>query len=133
MVKRFIILVSFLAYSLTLIHNLVPHQHEDLSVINNHRQHKSDADGHHHHDDKENDLKDIFSDAIHHPSAEKVIHGSESVNVQKNKTSGYWIVLAIDHVLLNNLKPPDKNIFFQVSRYCFDLLTNSHLRAPPAI
>ncbi len=132
MVKLLTILLTFLAYSITLVHNLVPHQHKDTHHTNTHHQHENDEDDHHHEDGK-NDLGDLFADVIHNPSCVEVIHSSQFENVQKNKAFDYYTVLVIDQELLCDFKPPDKNTFFQVSHYYFNLPENSHLRGPPAV
>jgi Ca2+/H+ antiporter len=134
MVKRTIILFTFLAYSLTLVHSLVPHHHhEDKSHAENHHHHHGhDEDDHHEHEKK--DLSHFFSDVIHHPSAEQVvIHSSQSESVQKVKALDNFIALVFDKILLLDFKPPDRNFSYHKVHYPLDLIGNSHLRAPPAI
>jgi hypothetical protein len=133
MVKRTIILFTFLAYSLTLVHSLVPHHHhEDKSHAENHHHHHGhDEDDHHEHEKK--DPSHFFSDAIHHPSAGQIIHSSQSESVQKVKALDNFIALVFDKILLLDFKPPDRNFSYHKVHYPLDLIGNSHLRAPPAI
>lgn len=130
MLKRLIILLTFLGYSLTLAHSLVPHHHHD-QVAQNHSHHHH-ATGHHDDDDHKS-LSHFFADAIHHPSAEQIILSSQSENVQKSKTIGAYFILALDQILFPELKPPDNNISYPAAHYSFNLSTISLLRAPPAI
>jgi hypothetical protein len=136
MAKRFIILLSFLAYSLTFVHSLIPHHHhhDDTSQTHSHHHHDS-ADDNHHHDHEKKELSKFFSDVIHHPSAEQVIHPSQlqSENIQKGKDLDNFILPVIDQELFADFKPPNRNFSYHKVHYPLDLIGNSHLRAPPAI
>jgi hypothetical protein len=132
MIKRIIILFTFLAYSLTLVHSLIPHRHDDeRSQAQNEHHHGHDEDDHHEHE--KTDLSHFFSDVVHHPSAEQVIHSSQSENVQKTKALDNFVALVFDKVLLLDFKPPDRHFTDQDVHYSLDLIGNSHMRAPPAI
>jgi hypothetical protein len=135
MVKRFIILFTFLAYSLTLTHSLVPHHHDD-DLIQSELHHDEASSGHHDDDsDNSNDqlLSHFFSDAVHHPSADIAIHSSQSENVTKDYGQHIFLVPPFTQLLLPDLEPPDVFKFYQAHSYSIHLFSASHLRAPPAV
>jgi hypothetical protein len=132
MLKRFFILLSSLAYSVTLVHNVVPHHHhqEAAETVLHHHHHEED---HHHSDDEKGSLSHTFADAIHHPAAEQVVHGQLSESSAKSKTIQEHFILALTHLLLAEQEPPDYPIPNQSRSYSHTRSALSLLRAPPAI
>jgi hypothetical protein len=132
MAKRVIILLTFLAYSLTLVHSLVPHHHDETVQVHTHDDHHS-GDHQHENDSDDNTLSHFFSDAVHHPSAEIFIHSSKQENVQKAKTLSSVFILMPGQLLLPELKPPDNPDYDTPGVYSFDHFSISLLRAPPKV
>lgn len=131
--KRAIILLSFLAYSLTLVHNLVPHHHhEEAKTDRHHRHHASEKDHHHHEQDEENkSLSHVFADAIHHPASELVIHNPESQHIQKSNNPIDLFIAKIGETMFLRIRPPDPLTNYQETHYSSDQDTFFLLRAPP--
>jgi hypothetical protein len=131
--KRIIILVSFLAYSLTLVHSLVPHHHQNEAKADHHHQHQnSDKDHHHpeqHGDDKS--LSHIFADAIHHPASELVIQNPESQRIQKGSNAVDLFIAEIGETILLRIRPPDPLTNYQENHYSSQQDSFFLLRAPP--
>jgi hypothetical protein len=131
MVKRATILLTFLAYSLTLIHSAVPHHHhQEVAQVNHH--HHDDERGHDHGSDEKNTLSHFFADAIHHPAAELAIHSSQSENVAKSKATDFVITI-LNRIILPESKPPDIVTYYQPRHYSSDQFRLFLLRAPPAV
>lgn len=134
MLRRLIILLSFLAYSVMLVHNLVPHHHHDEQIVQSHHHHNHDHSEQDHHDDENRkSLSHFFGDVIHHPALKQIIHSSLMEDVQKSKKVNEFFSLTTEQVLLPDLKPPDIPAAYQTKQYSFNLFANSLLRAPPAI
>src|SRR5215216_3475621 len=72
--KRIIILLTFLAYTVTLVHSVVPHAHDK-----NQDHHHENISDHHHHDEGDNEDNDdknlahFFADADHQVGGETFI------------------------------------------------------------
>jgi hypothetical protein len=130
MFKRSIILLSFLAYSLTLVHSIVPHHHHDKPVSEHH--HHDDSKQHHHHDDHEDKtVSHAFADAIHFPGSEVVIHAQTTDNIQKLSYALEFCSENIVSLLSQQLKPPDPNIGYRQIHYSAAKYSWFLLRAPP--
>jgi hypothetical protein len=130
MLKRSIILLSFVAYALTLVHSIVPHHHHDRPTSEHHHDHES-KDHHAHDDHEQKTISHAFADAIHFPGSDLVIYSQQSEAVQKifPVATGYFNEVRL--LLSTQLKPPDRNIDQRSASY----LSVSHslflLRAPP--
>jgi hypothetical protein len=129
MFKRSVILLSFLAYSLSLIHSLVPHHHHDEVTSEFH--HDNDVGDGHQDDNEENSVIHAFADAEHFPSTDIVIHSEIKNEVQKicyvfNVSSNH-----ISSLLSQQLKPPDLNIDYRQVHYSVVHQSLFLLRAPP--
>lgn len=133
MLKQIIILLTFMAYSLTLVHSLVPHHHHDEADKIHSHDHNDHSQGNHHENEDEKSLSQFFADAIHHPSAKITIHSPQSGNIQNGKTIIWSYILTQEQILLPKQKPPGNNIAYQAVPYSANLFTRSLLRAPPAI
>lgn len=132
--KRLIILVTFLAYSLTLVHSLVPHHHHDKAITHYH--HHGDGLHHHHGDPDEHDEKTIghiFADAAHHPASELVIHPPESQRIQKNSNAVDLFIVKSIHTIFLRIRPPDPLPDYQAKHYSSDQDSFFLLRAPPVV
>jgi hypothetical protein len=134
MMKRTIILLTFLAYTLTLVHSVVPHRHDEKQT--HHHEHTSD---HHHHDEdtgEENhdiDLTHFFTKAEHHAGAQTFIpsHTSES----RAKEAGKLVILSSIIYLSFEVDsgPPDPIPIQDEFAPSSEHFKISLLRAPPAI
>ena len=136
--KRFLLLLMFFGYSLSIVHSLVPHHHHDDADKTHSHSHQRDAHSkaHHHHEDDSNeeaDLSKFFSDVTHHPAGSYVVHSQNSENVVKVKTFSQPILLAPQLVSSPELKPPDCYFSYKGVDYYFKLNSSSLLRAPPSI
>jgi hypothetical protein len=130
MFKRSIILLSFLAYSLTLVHSIVPHHHHDEAISKHHHHDESKDHDHDDHDEKKT-VSHAFADAIHFPGSDVALLGQSSDNVQK-----VFFVVAIcsDNLTLllsQQLKPPDCNVDYRQTHYSAFHYSLFLLRAPP--
>lgn len=127
-----IILLSFLAYSLALVHSLVPHHHHEKAKIDHHHHHGSEKDHHHH--EKDNDDKSlghVFADAIHHPASELVIHNRESQHIQKSSNPVDLFIAKIGEVVVLRIRPPDPSTNYQEKYYSSQQDLFFLQRAPP--
>ena|SRR5688572_2180100 len=131
MYKRSIILVSFLAYSLTLVHSIVPHHHHDQPV-SEHYHHDGSKEHHHHDDQEEKTVSHAFADAIHFPGSDVVIHVQSTDNIQKLSYASDLCFENTISLLSRQLKPPDLNIDPRRTHYSTDKYSLFLLRAPPA-
>ncbi|MGC1240372.1 MAG: hypothetical protein WA874_02230 [Chryseosolibacter sp.] len=132
MYKSVIILLTFLAYSMTLVHSVVPHHHDEEANTGHH--HHGNGD-HHHHDDHDQDKKTIshvFADAIHHPASEIVIQPTESVRFHKKHKTVDILIVKLNELLIPVLKPPDRRPMHQEKYYSSYQDSFFLLRAPPA-
>jgi hypothetical protein len=131
MFKRSIIMLSFLAYSLTLVHSIVPHHHHD-KPISKHHHHHNESKGHHHDDhDEKKTVSHAFADAIHIPGSQVALHSQSPENVQKVFFISEICSDYLTCLLSQQLKPPDLNVddrqtHYSAFHYCLFLL-----RAPP--
>jgi hypothetical protein len=131
MVKNAVVLLSFLAYSLVLIHSIVPHHHHDEHT-SEHRHFHDSKDHHHHGDDhEENSLSHAFADVIHFPGAEVAIHPRQVVTLKHVSTVGDLLVTDLTQLLLSQLKPPDLNVDRRQAHYSSTHQSLFLLRAPP--
>ncbi|QLH33486.1 MAG: hypothetical protein HWD62_14620 [Cyclobacteriaceae bacterium] len=106
MTKRIIILISFLAYSLTFIHSVVPHHHHEIKTAKH--QH-SETNDHNHSDHENKTVNHAFADAVHVPGSEVVIHsGQTEVTVKFSQVAELRTDNLLD-LLSPQLKPPDLN------------------------
>lgn len=129
--KKVIILLTFLAYGLTLVHGLVPHQHHNEAYIHHHHQ---NSEKHDHHDDNDTDqssLGHVFSDAIHHPASDIVMHTPQSENIRKGFKSADIYIVSLKAIISPQLKPPDIRHYHQKTHYTSDPPYFFLLRAPP--
>ena len=129
MFKRSVILLSFLAYSLTLVHSIVPHHHHDKQVSDHH--HHENSSDHHHDDHEEKSVSHSFADATHFPGSEIVLHPQQSETIQKITLI---IELHVDNLtcfLSPQLKPPDLNVDHRSACYSSAQYSLFLLRAPP--
>lgn len=133
MYKRAVILLSFLAYSLTLVHSLVPHHHDEEARIEDHHHHHGNQKDHHHHEqnDGNKSLSHVFSDAIHHPASEVVIHSPESKHIQKSNYPVDLFIARIGETISPRIRPPDPSTRYQENHYSFQQHSFFLLRAPP--
>jgi hypothetical protein len=134
MFKGSIILVSFLAYSLTLVHSIVPHHHHGAGISKHHHDHHHDDESDQNHDDhdEKKTVSHAFADAIHFPGSDVALHGQSSDNVQK-----IFFVIGIcsdnlTSLLSQQLKPPDRNTSYRQTHYSAFHCSLFLLRAPPA-
>jgi hypothetical protein len=130
MCKRMIILLSILAYSLTLVHSIVPHHHHVEPISKHHHHHHDGSTDHDDHDEKKT-VSHAFADAIHFPGSDIAIHGHSSDNVQK-----VFFVVGIcsdslTSLLSQQLKPPDLNSDYRHRHYSAFYHSFFLLRAPP--
>ena len=124
--------MSFLAYSLTLVHSLVPHHHHDEAKIEHHHHHGSDKDHHHpEQDDEDKSLSHVFADAIHHPASERVIQTPESQHIQKSSNAVDLFIAKIGDILFLRIRPPDPLTNYQKKHYSSQQDSFFLLRAPP--
>jgi hypothetical protein len=131
MFKRSIILLSFLAYWLTLVHSIVPHLHHDKPTSKQHHHHDGSKD--HDHDDhqEKKSVSHAFADAIHFPGSDVTLHGPTSDNVQK---IFFVVKICSDNLmslLSQQLKPPDRNADYRQTHYSAFHYSLFLLRAPP--
>lgn len=124
-------MLSFLAYSLTLVHSIVPHHHHD-EAISKHHHHHDETKGHGHDDHEEQrTVSHAFADAIHFPGSDVAVHRQLSESIQK-----VFFVLAIcsdslTFLLSQQLKPPDGNVDYRQTSYSAFHYSLFLLRAPP--
>ena len=131
--KSCIIFLLFLAYSLTLVHSVVPHHHhQEVDDIHSHSHHE-DATRNHHDSDDEKSISQFFSEAVHHPSAKLTFLSPYSENILKSKTSTVHLIPRLEQIFLPMFKPPENNAPFHVDHYSSYLVTLSLLRAPPVV
>jgi hypothetical protein len=130
MTKRIIILLSFLAYSLTLVHSIVPHHHHDKTASGHHHHNTSDS---HHHDDEDETVSHAFADVIHFPGADIVIHPDQARVIQKYSHVAELYVDNVTHLLSPQLKPPDLNIDQGQKCYSSGYHSLFLLRGPPVV
>jgi hypothetical protein len=131
MFKRCIILLSFLAYSLTLVHSIVPHHHhEEPTSKNRHHHNESKAHDHDDHEEKKT-VGHAFADAIHFPGSDIVLHGQSSDNVQKTFFIPGICSYNLTTLLSQQLKPPDLNVDYRQRHYSAFQYSLFLLRAPP--
>jgi hypothetical protein len=130
MFKRCVIFLTFLAYALTLAHNLVPHHHDD-ETTSSHRHHYESGKSHHHHDHKDKSLSQTFADAIHHPSSGLVIQPSPLVNVQKETNAIELGIISYSDILFPLLRPPDIPTENRTSQTSSGHYPPGLLRGPP--
>lgn len=131
--KRSIILLSFLAYSLTLVHSVVPHHHHDEGKTDHHHhRHGNDKDHHHHgQDDGDKSLSHVFADAIHNPASEVVIHNPEPEHLQKSNYPVDLFISKIGAIIFLRIRPPDPLSDYQEAHYSTNHDSFYLLRAPP--
>jgi hypothetical protein len=131
--KKAIILLSFLAYSLTLVHSLVPHHHDEEANIDHHHHHHGNQKDHHHHEqDNDNEsLSHVFADAIHHPASEVVIHNAGSKHIQKSNNPVDLFIASIRQTIFLRIRPPDPSTVYQEKHYASQQHSFFLLRAPP--
>jgi hypothetical protein len=131
MVKTSIILLCSLAYSLTLVHSVVPHHHHDKITSELHQH--DDSKDHRHHDDShdQKSVRHAFADAIHFPGSDIVDLFQSTGSVQK--TCFVLKVCSENLVALlpRQLKPPDLNSDDRQRRYLAIHYSLFLLRAPP--
>jgi hypothetical protein len=137
MIKRATILLTFLAYSFSLVHSLVPHHHHEEKVAHTHHEHHSDSNRN---DDSDNDtdhdnnqLRDIFAEFAHGSASNFFIHAQTSE--QKTKVSyAFEFVFAYAYSLTpSDKQPPGFVCIDQQELYDYNVSSISLLRAPPAI
>jgi len=127
MLKKAVILLSFLAYSLTLVHSIVPHHHHDKQATSHfHAEFFSCGD---HRD--ETSLGHAFADAIHFPGSENVISSQQSAKTVKVVTVIELQVHDIVSLLLPQLTSPDINEDRRQAHYSSTPRSLFLLRAPP--
>jgi hypothetical protein len=140
MFKRSIILLCFLAYSLTLVHSIVPHHHHDSSISEHH--HHDESNGNHHGDLKHHDhhgneekktVSHAFADAIHLPGSEVALHGTSQGSVQRLFFVSEIGFDPIAFLLALQLKPPDFNYDYRHTFYTTSNYSLFLLRAPPVV
>jgi hypothetical protein len=129
--KRAIILLSFLAYSVTLVHSFVPHHHNEGAKIGQHHHHGNKTDHHHEEDEENQSLSHVFADAIHHPASEVALHTAQAENVQKKNGSVDIIIFKISQLIFSELKPPDIAIHYQENHHLSQQDSFFLLRGPP--
>ena len=137
--KKAIILLTFLAYALTLIHSVVPHHHHEERSTNHHHHHGEGMKHHHDHDDDHDDddhdrntISHVFADAIHHPASEISVHASEFKVIQKKNTAVDILIVELIDLVSPKLKPPDAQSIYQEKHHSFARDYFFLLRAPPA-
>lgn len=132
MYKRIIILLSFLAYSLSLVHSLVPHRHDEKAKVHHHHHHDNGNDHHHHEEEQENiPLSDVFASAIHQTSSELIFQIPESHHIKKSWKSVDLFVARISEIMFVRTEPPDRLANYQQEHYSFRQDSFYLLRAPP--
>jgi hypothetical protein len=131
MFKRSIILLSFLAYSLTLVHSIVPHHHHQEPISKHHHHHDEAKDHHHEDHDEKKTVSHAFADAIHFPGSDVALHGQVSENVQKVFFIAGICSDNLTALLSQELKPPDRNTDYRQTHYSAFHYSLFLLRAPP--
>jgi len=131
MFKRSVIFLTFLAYALTLAHDLVPHHHHDETVVKHHH-HNERGKSHDHHDHEKKSLSHTFADATHHPSSGLVIQPSQ-VNIEKRTSAKELTIIRSSALLLPLFKPPDTFAASQTRHSSPGHFTIFLLRGPPVI
>ena len=142
MYKKAVILLTFLAYSLTLVHSLVPHHHHDEGKTVHGHQHHDDAsslvhhhadsgDHHHHNEDDDKTLTHVFADAIHNPASEVFVPAQESMGIQKKNKAVAILIVKLNGLLIPELKPPDWTFTYQEKYHSSNPDSFFLLRAPP--
>jgi hypothetical protein len=137
MIKRITILFTFVAYSLSLAHSLVPHHHHKEKGTHHHQAN----DHHHHHDSDDHDntknvddvLTDALAEAAHSPASQFFVHGQISEQKVKNTQVLEFAIAYAYSLTLSDQEPPG---FVSIDRqefYDYNLSSISLLRAPPAI
>jgi hypothetical protein len=127
MFKRGIILLSFLAYSLTLVHSIVPHHHHNQPISNHHHHESKDHDDH----DEKNTVSHAFADAIHFPGSDVAIHGQSPDCAQKTFSVSEICSEYLTSLLFHQQKPPDVNVDYRQTHYTNFYNSLFLLRAPP--
>lgn len=79
--KKFILFCLWLAFSLVMGHNIVPHHHHEEDMVNA-------PGGHHHNDEDDNDLADFFSHFAHasYTTTVTYVNCDQHIEVVKKKT-----------------------------------------------
>jgi hypothetical protein len=131
MVKRSIILLSFLAYSLTLVHSIIPHHHHDEPISKHHLHHDESNDHDHDDHDEKKTVSHAFADAIHFPGADVALHQQSSDNIEKVFFVAGFCSDNLTSLLSQQLKPPDSNADYRQIRYSAFHYSLFLLRAPP--
>jgi len=132
--KRVIILLSFLAYSLSMAHSLVPHRHDGKAKVHHHHHHHDNENDHHHHneeDQEDKSLSDAFAAAIHHPASGLIIRNPESQHIQKSSSAVDLFIAKIGEIIFVRRKPPAPLTNYQQKHYSFRQDSFFLLRAPP--
>lgn len=131
--RTVIISLCFIAYSLTLVHSVVPHHHLEEDKTEHHHHHQGSEKDHHHNeqDDEKKSLSNVFADAVHHPASEIVIHNPESQHIQKNSNAIDLFIAKIGETIFLRIRPPDPSTNYQEKHYSSQQDSFSLLRAPP--
>jgi hypothetical protein len=138
MIKRITILFTFLAYSLSLVHSLVPHHHHEEKIAHHHHhEHHHDSD----HDDNSdsdtnqdsNQLSDMFSEFAHSSAGQFFIHPQTSEQKIKASHAFEFVFAYAYSLILSDEQPPGFVHIERQESYDYNVSSISLLRAPPAI
>lgn len=120
----------FLAYSLSLVHSLVPHHHHEEKVAHHHHH---DSDDHDNTTDVDDVLADALAEATHSPASQFFVHSQTSEQKVKSIHAIEFAIAYAYTLTLSDREPPG---FISIDRqefYDYNLSSISLLRAPPAI
>ena len=133
MFKRTVIVLTFLAYALTLAHSLVPHRHDDEAKLSHHHHHENGTSHHHHDEDEQKSLSHSFEDAIHHPSSGVVIQSSLCESPGKKCPFFELVLIHSNDHLLSLLRPPDTPAENNIRHHSSGHGLLFQLRGPPVM
>jgi hypothetical protein len=140
MLRRLIILLTFLAYQINLVHSILPHHHHDdvTAVVSQSHEHQ-DEDPHHHHEgeqeqsDNDFSLAHLIAEVAHNPSSTLVIHNSTSENTQKTKPVVDLLAFSVSVLLLPDDRPSLERSHYREVDYPSRYTSTAPLRGPPVV
>jgi hypothetical protein len=120
-----------IAVTLLMAHNIVPHHHDKETLVEHHH----DSDQHQDEDDGDEGLAYLFSNAIHNPASEKVLHVLSSFppKDKKEKAGNDLAIVQSFAARIISEWPPDLALTSRPDKVFSSQISISLLRAPPMI
>jgi hypothetical protein len=120
-----------MAVTLLMAHNIVPHHHHEEALVEHHH----DGDQHEEEDDGDEGLGYLFSNVIHNPASEKVIHVLSSFPAKdtKKKIGSELAIMQSFTAIVISEWPPDLAALSRPAKVLSSPISISLLRAPPVI